>query len=244
MTNAFDVPNYIQGHVFKNQAAYYDATKKEFIDQAGYGDANNLKITTGVPRFEVVNNNEGLLLDNTYHGKHASTIPWQGSIVVVLKPNYVSSGTVSRYIIYFGDHSNALVRPSLSLLSFGSKKIIVLKTASAQTQSTYERVDTDLVVIAFALDQKTRKAYMTVDGVSVEEAVAKSQIPTHGNDYALQSTIDGAIFGNISGTAGDTTAITDFNTYMFEQHFYAGNIITDNLAETKKLIDSLKAKYA
>ncbi|QOD13539.1 hypothetical protein IEE84_04465 [Psychrobacter sp. 28M-43] len=244
MTNAFDIPNYIQGHIFKNQASYYDAAKKEFIDQAGYGDANNLKITTGTPNFQVVSNNEGLLLDNTYHGKHVSTMPWQGSMVVVLKPNYTSGGTLVRYLTYIGNNANAGVRAGLQTVSVGGNRRVVLQTGSGVVKNTYEQTGDGLVVIVYALDQKTRKCYMTVNGVNVFETYASSSNPTSGNEVALSSGVEGAIFGNINGVIGDTTAITDFNVYMFEQHFYAGNIITENLADTKKLIESLKAKYA
>lgn len=244
MTNAFDLPNYIQGHIFKNQTAYYDATKKEFIDQAGYGDTNNLKITTGVPRFEVMNNNEGLLLDNTYHGKHVSTMPWQGSVVLVLKPNYTSGGTLVRYLTHIGSNPNAGVRAGLQLVSVGGNRRVVLQTGSGAVKNTYEQTGDGLVVIVYALDQKTRKCYMTVNGVNIVEAVASSTNPITGNEVALTSGIDGAIFGNINGIIGNTTAVNDFNAYMFEQHFYAGNIINDNLADTKKLIESLQAKYA
>lgn len=244
MTNAFDIPNYIQGHIFKNQAAYYDATKKEFIDQAGYGDAANIKTIAGTPKFETANGNEGLLLDNTYHGSTPSPIPWQGSMIVVVKPNLTVAGsTLSRYLLHFGDNPNVGLRPSLSFQSFGDQRRLILKSYYAKTALTYTRTDNDLIVIAFALDQKTRKGYFTIDGVNVTEVVVASPSPTHGNDYALQSGVDGAVFGNLSGTKGDTAAMSDFNAHMYEQHFYASNIITDNLSDTKKLIDELKEKY-
>lgn len=241
---AFEIPNYIQGHRFSDDNLFYDSTKKQFIDQAGYGDRAALKITVGSPKFETVNNERALFLDNSFHGQFASPIPFQGSAVFVLKPKYTGGGAnAANYISIFGDVVTPTSNGLLYLQYSGVQRRVVLQTGSSRLSITKSRTDDNAVVIAYALDQTTQKLYCTVDGITVQEAAPSAIRNDDGLNASMRSGLHGVRFGNLSGVAGGVAPVANLSTYMFEQHFYAGNILTENLAETKAFIDTLKEKY-
>lgn len=241
---AFEIPNYIQGHRFSDDKLFYDAETKQFIDQAGYGERAALKITVGSPKFETVNNERALLLDNTFHGQFASPIPFQGSIVLVLKPKYTGGGANAiNYISIFGDGSTLTSNGLLYTQYASGQRRVVLQTGSARLSLTKSRTDDNAVVIAYSLDQTTQKLYCTLDGVTVQEVAPSAIRNDDGLNASMRSGLHGVRFGNLSGVAGDVAPIANLSTYMFEQHFYAGNILTESLVETKAFIDTLKEKY-
>lgn len=241
---AFQIPNYIQGHRFSDDSLFYDSTKKQFIDQAGYGERAALKITVGSPKFETMNNERALLLDNTFHGQFASPIPFQGSMVLVLKPKYTGIGAnAANYISIFGNSPTLTSNGLLYLQYSGVQRRVGLQTGSGRLALIKSRNDDNAVVIAFALDQTTQKLYCTTDGITVQEATPSTIRNDDGLNASLRSGMYGVGFGNLNGVAGDVAPVANLSTYMFEQHFYAGNILTENLVETKAFIDTLKEKY-
>jgi hypothetical protein len=243
MTYAFDIPGYIQGHRFSDDPLSYDASTKRFLDQAGYGERADLQITVGNPVFSTVGAQRCVLLDNTFHGRMPMPIPWAGSAVFVLKPNFVSGGTLTKFLLHFGDDPNFPTNAgSLYVQHFSGERRVVLVTGSSQLSATWLRNDNNTMVLAFAFDQSTRKAYVTSDGISLAESSAPAST-VHGSAVALASAQYGVRFGSLGGATDDTSMQTDLNCYMFEHHFFAGNILTESLAVTKNFIDTLKAKY-
>ena len=241
---AFQIPNYIQGHRFSDDELFYDSTKKQFIDQAGYGERAALKITVGSPKFETMNNERALLLDNSFHGQFASPIPFQGSMIVVLKPKTEGVvASVSNFISIFGDSPTLTSNGLLYTQYAGNQRRVILQIGSGRLALTKSRTDDNAVVIAYALDQTTQKLYCTVDGTTVQEVAPSAIRNDDGLNASMRSGLHGVRFGNLSGVAGNVAPIANLSTYMFEQHFYAGNILTENLAETKAFIDALKEKY-
>lgn len=243
MSYSYGIPGYVQGHRLSDESElFYDATNKRFKDLAGYGDRNDLVINVGTPVFETVDGNRCVKLNNTFHGIMPCPIPWMGSVVAVIKPMYVSGGTLLRYPMLMGDAVSASSNGQFQVLHFGGSRRVALVSPSASLAATKERADNNLVVVAFAFDQSTRKGYSTSDGITVTETTASAST-TNGLAPAVSTGLNGIRFGNMNGVAGDTTEITDVFAYMYEYHFYSGNILTENLAETKGFMDTLKAKY-
>jgi hypothetical protein len=240
---ASSIPGYIMGHRFSDDAAHYNSTTKRFLDKAGYGAKADLRVTVGDPTFATVNSQRAVLMDNTCHGNFHSPIAWQGSAVFVLKPNYVSGATLTRYPIQFGDFASAASNGKLIVLHSSGQRIVRLGSPSDQLTGSLQRADNNAVVVAFAISQETRLMYRSIDGVTVSTSTATAST-VNGNAVALGSAQYGSRWGNMSGTAGDTTPITDMNCYFMEQHFFSENILTgSNLALTAAFIAELKAQY-
>lgn len=244
MTYAFDIPGYVQGHRFLDDPLYYDAATQRFKDLAGYDHlGNGLTIDAGAPVFETVNGNRGLRLNNTFHGKFRCPIPWTGFMVVVLKPMFISGGTLLRYPLLFGDAVIQSTNAQLQVLHFSGARRVGLLSPSNQLQVLTSRNDNNLVVLAMGTDQQTRKGYYSVDGVTVVESgpIAPS---THGSAIAMHSAASSMVrFGNMSGVAGDTAEVADLYCHYYEHHFFDGNILTGALAKTKEFMDRLKVQY-
>ena len=236
------IPGYIMGHRFSDDAAHYDSTNKRFYDKAGYGAKADLRVTVGDPVFETVNSQRAVRMNNTWHGLFASPVPWQGSAIFVLKPNYVSGATVVKYPILFGDLA-AASNGQLQVTYSSSQRRAVWQTGSAQLSSTLTRNDDNAVVVAFSISQETRLGYRSTDGVTVSTAAAAASV-LNGNAVQMGSAQYGARFGNISGVAGNVVEATDLTVSMMEQHYFSENILTgDNLALTAAFIAELKAQY-
>jgi hypothetical protein len=239
---AHTIPGYIMGHRFSDDPADYNSGTKRFLDKAGYGARADLRVTVGDPVFETVNGQRAARLDNTWHGLFPSPVPWQGSAIFVLKPNYVSGATVVKYPILFGD----LAAPSngqLQVTYASGQRRYVWQTGSAALVNQINRNDDNAVVVAYAISQETRLGYRSTDGGTVSTATASAS-SVNGNAPAMSSAQFGARFGNISGVAGNTTAATDMTVSMMEQHYFSENIlIGDNLALTAAFIAELKTQY-
>lgn len=243
MSYAFNIPGYVQGHRFLDDAIYYDAASKRFKDLAGFDHlGNGLTITAGSPVFETVGSNRGIRLNNTFHGSFRSAIPWMGSVVLAIKPTYVSGSTITRYPLLFGDAVTASSNGAIQVSHFSSQRTVRLSIAGAVLQSSQTRNDNNLVVVAFSTDQETRKSYGTSDGITVTEATAPAST-TNGNAVGLSAGLSGVRFGNMNAVAGDLTEVTDFYCGIYEQHFFSTNIVLNHLAETKAFIDTLKKRY-
>lgn len=245
MTYAFDIPGYVQGHRLLDDPLYYDSVAQRFKDLAGYDHlGNGLTISTGAPVFETVNGNRGLRLNNTFNGKFRCPIPWMGSIIAVLKPMYISGATISRYPLLFGDAVLQSSNGQFNVNHFSGSRRVVLTTPNGQLGALQSRADNNIVVLAMGTDQLTRKAYSSVDGVTVTETgpIAPS---THGTSIALSSSAGSTVrFGNMTGVAGDIAEVTDLYCHYYEHHFFDGNILTNSLAKTKEFMDRLKLQYA
>jgi hypothetical protein len=244
MTYPFEVPSYVQGYRFSDESEiFYDAATKTFRDLAGYGARADLAITAGSPVFATVNERRGVTLDNTFHGRFNMPIPWMGSVVAVLKPEYVSGGTLSRYPLLFGDNLGTLSsNGQMRLGHFSGARSVNWTTPSAVLNAAQSRNDNNLVVVGFATDQETRKGYATSNGITVTETGPVAGT-TNGNGPAVGSAQFGARFGDMDGQPANLTQITDFFCHMFELHFFAENIWVAHQAKAQSLMTALRTKY-
>jgi hypothetical protein len=240
---ASNLPGYIMGHRFSDDAAHYDSVNKRFYDKAGYGPKADLRVTAGSPVFETVNSQRAVRLNNTWHGLFASPVPWQGSGVFVLKPWMVGSATTTKYPILFGDAVTASSNGQLQVTFASSQRRMVWTTPSAQLSNTLTRNDDNAVVVAYAISQEARLGYRSSDGVTVSTTAAPAST-ANGNAPAMGSAQYGARFGNLSAVAGSTTEETVLTVSMMEQHYFSENILVgDNLALTAAFMAELKAQY-
>ena len=241
---AFDIDSYVMGHIFSDDKRFYDANKKQFIDQAGYGERGALQITTGIPQFATLNEQKGIILDNTVHGQYHNPIPWHGSAIFVLKSNYITNAPNDiAPLAIFGDATTVLTNGALYYQYNYGQRLLNLQTLSHRIILRLTKNDDAPIIVAFALDQSTQSGYLSVDGVTVTTVAANQNI-TAGYNAALASAIHGARFGVLNKDDADVTKRNDVAVHVFEQHFFADNILTNNLADTKSFIDYLKDKYA
>jgi hypothetical protein len=237
------IPGYIMGHRFSDDPAFYDSGSKRFKGLAGYGAREDLRVTVGNPIFETINGQRSVKMDNTCHGEFHSPIPWQGSMILVIKPIYASGATLTRYPILFGDAVTASSNGSVSVVHASGSRRVGVQTASAQLQGVLARNDNNVVVVAFSHSQETRLQYKSADGVTVTTSAAAASA-VNGNSVALGSAQNGARWGNLSGTAGDTTPLSDVFCNVMEQHFFSENILAgSNLALTAAVMAELKTQY-
>lgn len=242
MATASDIPGYVQGYRLANDPAFYDSSEKRFLDQAGYGSRADLRITVGTPTFETIDSNESMKLDNTCHGEFPMPIAWMGSCIFVVKPKYVSGAILSRWPLLFGDLATATSNGGLRLQHASGNRRFDLLTPSGQLTLRVTAGTDALAVVAYSFDQSNRTAYGTFDGTTITDAAGPAS-STNGNAIAFTAAQNGVRFGNMSGTAGDTTEITDWLCNIYEMHFFNGNILTDALTETKAFMDELKTAY-
>ena len=243
MAYAFEIPGYMQGYIFSDSSEdYYDATSKTFHDQAGYGDKAGLTIHTGSTVFDTLDSRRGVKLDNTFHGSFKMPIPWQGSVVAVMRPESLVSGTLNRYPLIFGDASSNSSNGKLQLSHFSGQRRLTWGTPNGSLSAVDSQADDLMRVFSASTDQLTRKSYVTNDGSTVTEATAPTST-TNGNAVAVESAITGARFGEIKGISGNVTLETDLVVRMYEMHFFAGNIWTNHATKAAAFMTSLRAKY-
>lgn len=247
---AFDIPGYLQGHRFTDEdPRFYDSDNLRFKDLAGFGDLNDLEITVGGPTFEPAgaNSRKGLLLDKTCQGRFIPSIPWQGSIILAIRLELLTSGTQGRWPYLFGENATESSNGSIRATSTGAIRNVTFATPAGAISLSKDIGDGNIAVLAFSSDQNTRKGYITADGVTVTESAAAADNGT-GNAPAMCGSgvedPDGIYcrFGDLIGD-GSTTAEADLKIYIFEHHFFKGNILTDNLALTKAFMDALNNYY-
>lgn len=240
---ASNLPGYLSGHRFSDAPAHYDPVAKRFRNLSAYGARGDLQITVGNPIFETFNGQRCTRLDNTCHGVLPSPIPWEGSVVLVLKPWMVGTATTTRYPLLFGDATTAVSNGGVQVVYAGGGRRVGLATPSAQLTHNLSRNDDNCVAVAFAISQETRLGYRSTDGVTVSAAVASASATT-GNACALGSGLEGVRFGNTKGLVGDSTVDTVLTVSMMEQHFFSENILAPaNLAATAAFLAELKAQY-
>lgn len=245
MKFAYDIPGYVQGHRFSQDKRYYDSANTRFNDLAGYNRFGSyVEKVNGSATFSNhgTNSREGLLLDNTNHWKFVNAIPWEGTMLMVVKPVYASGATMNIYPWIFGDSGTISANPNIRQAFFSGSRSMNLATASsALTTSITGITSGNIMLMAFSVSQSDRKARRTQDGTTVTASSALAGT-TNGNGVAMGSSLRVRL-GNLSGTAGDTTQNTTDYLYVFEQHFWKGDQLTDNLAAMKEFIDSLKSYY-
>jgi hypothetical protein len=237
---ASDIPGYVQGYRFSDDAAVYTSGTQTFIDQAGYGA--DLTITTGAPVFATVGSERFLTLDNTFHGSCKMPIPWHGSIITVIKPVRVSGGTLSRIICIFGDAVNATSNGLLWVQYNSGNRTIYWWGPNGTLSTTKTRSDDNTVAFGAAHDQETRKLYSTIDGVTVTETSAAAGT-TDGNAPSMLCGLTGARFGDLDGDPAVLTAMADFYLQIAEIHFFQENIWTQYPTEAAAFMAELRTKY-
>lgn len=244
-----DIPGYIMGHRFTDDSADYDSTNKVWYDKSAYaGRGTDVIVTAGDPASKfanvaAANTRRGVLMDNTWHAKVRCPIPWQGSMIVVVRPqNNSGTTTRARYPFLFGNAVTASSNGGLWCQYASAARNLTLITAASALTRTLARNDDNCRVVAFSTDQSTRKMHASSDGVTVTEATAGAA--TSGNAVALQAANEGIRIGNINSTAGDTTEVADFNLYLFEAHWFKGNVLVGApLSQVATEIAALKSYY-
>jgi hypothetical protein len=246
-----DIPGYLMGHRFSDDSADYDAVNKAWYDKGPYaGRGTDVTVTAGDPaaNFTTVaaaNNRRGVWVNNLWHAKMRCPIPWMGSVIVVVKPqNNSGTTTRTRYFAMFNNFASAPSNGYMGVQYFGSDRRVLFVTASSQVIRNPNRTDENTRVHAFATDQFTRFGYDTANGVTVNSAAAPAST-TNGNVLALLAANEGVRIGNANGVLGDSTTDTsDFGCYLFEWHWFRGNILVgDPLAQVATEIAALKAYY-
>lgn len=258
MKFAYDVPGYLMGHRFTQDKRYYDSTNKRFYDLSGYSRFKGYcETTVGTPAFSNhgTYSREGVLLDRTCQMKFINPVPWEGTMIYVAKPTIAADLTALRLWI-FGD---AVTVTNNGLVSLHSTAVAnqILGTSNTPAVSasapilTINSANTTILVLAFAWDQETRKVYSTSDAITVNESAAAAGT-THGNDismgwngnYGLTGSV-GSRYVRLGDNVGDGTSAADATHYahLFEQHFFKGNVLRNNLAQVKEFFDSLKTYY-
>jgi hypothetical protein len=233
---------YIQGYRFASDPAFYDSGNQRFIDQAGYGVDAGLNMNVGVPVFETVNTKECLRLDNTEQGQFACPIPWEGSLVMVIKPDYISGGTISRWICLFGDAVSASSNRRLSIAHNSSTRNVTFNTVGGGNISL-GRADNNVVAIALGSLQNPREVKGSKDGITV--TTSSSGSATSGIACQFGAALSGVRFGNLSGTAGDTTDLsaTMFCRIMRLDFFSRDIFVPAVLPKLQTYLNELKTEF-
>lgn len=245
MSRVFDIASIVAEYVFDDtNPDYYDPVEKRFKDQCGFGRNADIRITTGTPLFTTVNGKRVLDLDNTFHGLFHSPIPWMGTIIATLQPNWVSGATVSKYPLIFGDLSIAS-NGRLRVTHSSGTRSVNFETTSGSISVSRSRADNNMVCVAFSVDQETRTGYATADGTTVVTAAGPVST-TNGVGVTPNTGQYGVRFGNLSTTAGDVTQATDMTVRLARIAFAADNelLVAGNLATVKAYMDQCKSEYA
>lgn len=244
MKFAYDVPGYVQGHRFSDEADYYDSVNQRFYDISGFNRfGNHVEKVVGTPVFanRGSNSRRGLYLDNTNHWQFPHACPWMGSGLIVAELSFVTSGTTSFYPHIFGDaatvSSNAQIRGG----HFSGSTTINLAGPNAALAQSSAWPNNTLGIFAWSRNQEDRISRITRDGITVT-ATAPLAAATNGNSIGMAGQ-PRCRLGNLSGIDGNTTASTTGTLHLFEQHFWKGDVLRDNLPELKAFIDTLKAHY-
>jgi hypothetical protein len=259
MKFAYDVPGYLCGHRFSQDRRYYDATANRFYDLAGYNRFRSYaEVTVGTPAFSThgTNAREGLLLDNSCQLQFVNPCPWEGTMIYVIKPT-LPAGTTFLRPWHFGDAASST---SNGLIGFNStltaNQIVAAGSTPAVSAAwptiTIPSANGLLMVLMWAWDQETRILYNSRDAVTVTTSSAASGT-TNGNALSMgwngNVGLTGSVgsrmvrLGNNTGTIGNVTPDATNYCHVFEQHFFKGNVLRNNLAEVKEFVDTLKAYY-
>jgi len=244
MIPARDVPSYVQGYRFSDEPYFYDADRQAFRDMAGYGDRAELLIDVGSPIFETIDGHRCLKLDNTFHGGGIMPIPWHGSLVTVCKPMYSGAGTtVSVYPLLFGDATLLSSNGAVLVQHFGGARRLYFTSPSFALNQVDAQNNNGLRVTGFALDQETRRAYSTKDGVTISTSSPLATNTHSGSSVGPSASSRGFRFGNLDGNPESTTPPAELYLYMHELHFFSENIWTKYPNEAAQMMASLRAQY-
>lgn len=245
MKFAYDVPGYVQGHRFSDEADYYDSVNQRFYDISGFNRfGNHVEKVVGTPSFanRGSNSRRGMFLDNTCHWRFPHACPWAGSGLIVIEPAFVTSASTTFYPYLFGYSTTVSSNPFISGSHFSGTTRINIGAGAGQNQLTPTYTNNQIAIFAWSYDQEDRKPRHTKDGITVTEGAAYNPANTNGNYCGLGGQPSTRL-GNLNGTDGNTTASTQGTCHLFEQHFWKGNVLRDNLPELKSFIDTLKAHY-
>lgn len=244
MKFAYDVPGYVQGHRFSDEADYYDSVNQRFYDISGFNRfGNHVEKVVGTPVFASrgSNSRRGLFLDNTNHWQFPHACPWMGSGLIVAELSFVTSGTTSFNPYIFGESATTTSNPKIRGGHFSGSTTVTVAGPSDILPSQIAVTNNQLVVIAWSRNQEDRISRITKDGVTVT-ATSPLAAATNGNSIGMAGQ-PRCRLGNLNGTDGNTTASTTGTLHLFEQHFWKGDVLRDNLPELKAFIDTLKAHY-
>lgn len=244
MTQPFDIESYVQGYRFSDDPMYYDSSTQTFKDLAGYGESAGLKIPVGTPTFDTVDGFRVVNFDNTFYGNFEVPNSWHGSMVLVMRPEFSSSGTQTLYPILFGDNvSTPTQNGSIRFVHFSGNITARYAGPSGTIQGSEAVAAGSAYVFGGAHDQQTRKAYSTLDGITINESSAVSGT-THGNSCYMPTGESGARIGDLNGDPSDQTDNTSvFYMRAFEMHLFQGNIWTEYPTKALALVNTLKDKY-
>nr|WP_319388202.1 hypothetical protein [uncultured Cohaesibacter sp.] len=243
MTYAYDIDSYVQGYKFDDtDINAYDAVNKRFLDLAGYGSNADIEIHTGDPIFEIEDGHRGVKLNNTFHGRFANPIAWQGSVIIVAKIDALSSATMSRYPVLFGDFASNSTNGQIFAMHFSGERRLNLSTPSVQINCQTSLTTDQIRVAGFGTDQSRRKGYATLDGSTVTQtSAAVSEL--NGNAVAVSSAKYGARFGETKGISGDVSEDVDMAIWFYEMHFFSDNIWLDHADQALAMMTTLNEKY-
>jgi hypothetical protein len=246
---AWDIPGYMQGHRFSQDAEFYDSANTRFRDLAGYDHlANYCEKTAGTAAFSNhgANSREGLLLNNSNQWRFIPAIPWDGTVLVVIKPTLVSAA-VTHYPWLFSKSATATTNGNIRLVRASSvNSLQCLTTGASLSRSVTGLVSGNICIVAFSLNQEDRKIHSTQDGVTVTSTSAAAGT-TNGNAVAIgygTSSDPDARYGRLGNLDNSTTTAnaTDY-LHVFEQHFWKGDVLNDNATKLQAFITTLKAYY-
>ena len=244
MKFAFDIPGYVQGHRFSDEADYYDTTNQRFYDVSGYNRfGSHVEKIVGTPVFanRGTNSRRGLLLDNTCHWQFAHACPWAGSGLLVAEMAFVTSGTTSFYPYIFGESGTVSSNPLIFGGHFSGSTYLRIQAGGAVLAQQVTYPNNQIAIMAWSRDQQDRASRYTRDGVTVTTLTLATA--TNGNSIGMTGQ-PRCRLGNLNGTDGNTTLSTTGSLHLFEQHFWKGDVLRDNLSELQKFIATLKSHYA
>jgi len=152
-----------------------------------------------------------------------------------------ATATTSFYPYLFGDAVTVSSNPNIRGGHFSGSTSINLAGPGATLGQSSAWPNNTLGVFAWSRNQEDRISRITRDGVTVT-ASAPLAAATNGQNIGMGGQ-PRCRLGNLNGTDGNTTASTTGTLHLFEQHFWKGDVLRDNLPELKAFIDTLKIHY-
>lgn len=244
MNFAYDVPGYVQGHRFADEPDYYDSLNHRFYDLAGFGRfGTHVEKIAGLPSFSNrgSNSRRGLFLDNTSHWQFAHACPWMGSGLIVAELDFVTSATSSFFPYIFGEAVTISSNPVIRGSHFSNATTINIAGPSAALAQSATWPNKTIGIFAWSRNQEDRVSRITRDGITVT-ASAPLAAATNGNSIGMGGQ-PRCRLGNLNGLVGNTEPSTSGSLHLFEQHFWKGDVLRDNLPELKAFIETLKTYY-
>jgi hypothetical protein len=258
-TFAWDVPGYVQGHRFSDEPRYWDADTGRFRDRAGYDHLGNyVELSEGTPAFSThgANNRRGLLLDNSVIFKFHPTIPWEGSMLFVVKPTRSVAATPTQYPWLFGCSTAEASNGSVRFSKTGTGTACTITAATPSSVLLLQHTDLvagNISIVAFSFNQSDRIGRKTRDGVTITASAPEGGV--NGNALAIGSVSspldlediggvshDYVRMGDMVGDGGLFPHATDY-LHVFEQHFWKGDVLLDNSEKLADFIASLEEYY-